>query len=79
MGIAYDAAGEPLSEVHVTGTDGYDFTASFIAWAAQRAAGGNRPQATGAVGPVEAFGLDAIEQGCAAAGLSRLRADAAAA
>ena len=77
--IAYDAAGEPLAEVHVTGTDGYDFTASFIAWAAQRAAGGNRPQAVGAVGPVEAFGLEALEQGCAAAGLRSVSADAAAA
>jgi short subunit dehydrogenase-like uncharacterized protein len=77
--IAYDAAGEPLAEVHLTGSDAYDFTASFIAWAAQRAAGGNRPHAVGAVGPVEAFGLDALEQGCAAAGLRRLSADAAAA
>ncbi len=77
--IAYDAAGEPLAEVHLTGTDAYDFTASFVAWTAQRSAGGNRPHAVGAVGPVEAFGLDALEQGCAEAGLSRLRADAAAA
>jgi short subunit dehydrogenase-like uncharacterized protein len=77
--IAYDAAGEPLSEVHVTGTDGYDFTASFIAWAAERAAGGNRPRATGAVGPVEAFGLGALEAGCAEAGLRREGAGAAAA
>ena len=77
--VAYDGAGEPLSEVHLTGTDAYDFTASFLAWAAQRAAGGHRPHAVGAVGPVEAFGLDALKQGCAEAGLSRLRADAAAA
>ena len=41
--------------------------------------GGNRPHAVGAVGPVEAFGLDALEQGCAAAGLRSLSADAAAA
>ena len=67
--VAYDAAGEPLAEVHLSGADAYDFTASFLAWAAQRAAGGNRPHAVGAVGPVEAFGLDALEQGCAAAGL----------
>ncbi len=77
--VAYDAAGEQLAEVHLTGADGYAFTASLVAWAAQRAAGGNRPHAVGAVGPVEAFGLDALEQGCAEAGLSRLRADAAAA
>ena len=79
VAIAYDAAGEPLSEVHVTGTDGYDFTASFIAWAAERSAGGNRPKVAGAVGPVEAFGLDALEQGCAEAGLRRSRSGAAAA
>jgi short subunit dehydrogenase-like uncharacterized protein len=77
--VACNAAGEPLAEVHLTGTDGYDFTASFLAWAAQRAAGGNRPKVVGAVGPVEAFGLDALEQGCAAAGLTRLRDGAAAA
>jgi short subunit dehydrogenase-like uncharacterized protein len=77
VGVASDAAGEPLAEVHLTGADAYDFTASFMAWAARRAAGGNRPHAVGAVGPVEAFGLDALEQGCAEAGLSRLREDAA--
>jgi len=78
-GVAYDAAGEPLAEVHLTGADAYDFTASFVAWAAQRAAGGNRPHAVGAVGPVEAFGLDALEEGCAQAGLRRLTEDAVAA
>ena len=77
--VACDAGGRPLAEVHLTGTDAYDFTASFMAWAAQRAAGGNRPGAVGAVGPVEAFGVDALEQGCAAAGLTRLRDDGAAA
>jgi hypothetical protein len=77
--VAYDAAGEPLAEVHLSGTDGYDFTASFLAWAARRAAGGNRPHAVGAVGPVEAFGLDALEQGCAAAGIARVRDDGVAA
>jgi short subunit dehydrogenase-like uncharacterized protein len=71
--VASDAGGEPLAEVHLTGSDAYDFTASFRAWAARRAAGGNRPHAVGAVGPVQAFGLDALEQGCAEAGLSRVR------
>ena len=75
--VAYDPLGEPLAEVHVTGTDAYDFTASFMAWAAQRAAGGNRPHVVGAAGPVEAFGLDALEEGCAEAGLTRLRDPAA--
>jgi short subunit dehydrogenase-like uncharacterized protein len=77
--IAYDAAGEPLAEVHLSGADAYDFTASFVAWAARRAAGGHRPHAVGAVGPVEAFGLDALEEGCAQAGLRRVTKDAVAA
>jgi short subunit dehydrogenase-like uncharacterized protein len=76
--IAYDAAGEPLAEVHLTGTDAYDFTAGFLAWAARRAAS-RGVLGTGALGPVEAFGLDALEEGCAAAGLTRLRAEDAAA
>jgi len=70
---AYDAAGESLAEVHLSGVDGYAFTADFMAWAARAAAAG-RIQASGAIGPVEAFGLDELERGCAAAGLSRTAA-----
>ena len=62
-----------MAEVHVTGADAYDFTASFLAWAARRAAGAG-VEGTGALGPVAAFGLDALEQGCAEAGLTRLAA-----
>jgi short subunit dehydrogenase-like uncharacterized protein len=69
--IAYDAAGTPLAEVHVTGVDGYEFTANFLAWAARRAAH-NGVDGTGALGPVAAFGLDELERGCAEAGLTRL-------
>jgi short subunit dehydrogenase-like uncharacterized protein len=68
--IAYDAAGNPLAEVHVTGVDGYEFTANFLAWAARRAAGSG-VDGTGALGPVGAFGLDELERGCAEAGLKR--------
>jgi hypothetical protein len=68
--IAYDRAGEPLAEVHVAGADAYDFTARFLAWAARRAAD-EGVAATGAVGPLEAFGLEALEAGCAEAGLTR--------
>ena len=70
---AYDAAGEPLSEVHLSGGNWYAFTAEFIAWAARAAAGG-RIKGTGALGPVEAFGLAELERGCAAAGLRRVAA-----
>ena len=67
---AYDAAGEPLAEVHLAGGNWYAFTADFIAWAA-RAARAGRVKGTGALGPVEAFGLAELERACAAAGLSR--------
>ena len=67
---AFDAAGEPVAEVHLSGADGYAFTAEFMAWAARAAAAG-RVKGTGAIGPVEAFGLDELERGCALAGLSR--------
>jgi short subunit dehydrogenase-like uncharacterized protein len=65
---AYSAAGERLAEVHLAGVDGYAFTAGFMAWAArQRVAG------AGALGPVEAFGLERLEEGCRLAGLERVR------
>ena len=63
---AYDAGGAKLSEVHLSGVDAYEFTASFIAWAARHPVLG-----TGALGPVEAYGLEALERGAAAAGLTR--------
>ena len=68
---AYDAAGEPLAEVQLAGGNWYAFTADFIAWAARAAAAG-RVNGTGALGPVEAFGLAELERGCALAGLSRV-------
>ena len=68
VAIAYDAAGHELSEVHVTGLDGYTFTGRMLAWGADRAAAGGL-QATGALGPVDAFGLIALTDGCRWAGL----------
>jgi short subunit dehydrogenase-like uncharacterized protein len=67
---AFDARGTQLAEVQLAGVDAYDFTAEFLAWAA-RAAATRRVKGTGAIGPVEAFGLDELERGCAVAGLSR--------
>jgi len=69
---AYGADGDRLAEVHVAGTDGYDFTAGCLAWAARRAAHEGVGGAGGAVGPLEAFGLQALEAGCAEAGLRRV-------
>jgi short subunit dehydrogenase-like uncharacterized protein len=72
--IAYDLAGTELAEVHVAGADAYDFTARFLAWAARRAAE-DGVAATGAAGPLEAFGLAALEAGCAEAGITRVEPD----
>jgi hypothetical protein len=65
---AFSPAGEVLSVAHLAGPDAYDFTASFLAWAARERVAG-----AGALGPVEAFGLGRLEAGAAAAGLARVR------
>jgi short subunit dehydrogenase-like uncharacterized protein len=67
---AYDAGGRRLSEAQLTGVDGYTFTAAMLAWGAERAAAGGL-QGTGALGPVEAFGLDELEAGSREAGIVR--------
>jgi short subunit dehydrogenase-like uncharacterized protein len=68
---AYDASGTPLADVRLEGVNGYDLTAGFLAWGAQTAAAGGL-QGTGALGPVDGFGLDALEAGCAEAGIARV-------
>jgi short subunit dehydrogenase-like uncharacterized protein len=69
VAIAYDAAGRELSEVHVAGVDPYTFTARILAWGAERAASGGL-RGTGALGPIDGFGLDELIGGCAEAGIS---------
>lgn len=64
---AYDARGRLLASAHLEGGDPYDFTARVIAWGAVTALAGVRGK--GALGPVDAFGLEALTQGCAEAGL----------
>jgi short subunit dehydrogenase-like uncharacterized protein len=71
--IAYDASGRALAEVHVAGVDGYTYTGAMLAWSAARAAAGDL-QAAGALGPVQAFGLRALEAGSAEAGISQVTA-----
>lgn len=71
VALALDSGGKPLAEVRITGVNGYTFTGEMLAWGAIRAAqhgvGG-----TGALGPVDAFGLDELERGVASAGLKRV-------
>lgn len=64
---AHDRGGSTLARVVLCGPEPYTFTADFIAWAALRAArSGVR---AGALGPLGAFGLAGLGEGCAAAGL----------
>ncbi len=67
---AYDAGGRELAAVRLEGPNGYDLTAAFLAWGAGRAAAGEL-RAAGALGPVDGFGLDALEAGAAEYGLVR--------
>jgi short subunit dehydrogenase-like uncharacterized protein len=69
VAIAYDAAGRALNEVHLKGIDGYTFTGRMLAWAAERVATAGL-RATGALGPVDGFGIDQLVAGCAEAGIS---------
>ena len=59
-----------LATVVLEGVNGYDFTAGMLAWGAHAAAAG-RTAGQGALGPVEAFGLDALEEGARSAGIAR--------
>jgi short subunit dehydrogenase-like uncharacterized protein len=61
-----DEAGELVSRVEVRGPEAYGLTAALLAWAATTATA-----RTGTVGPVQAFGLDALTAGAADAGLVR--------
>jgi short subunit dehydrogenase-like uncharacterized protein len=69
VGMAYDSRGTQLAEAHLAGVEGYEFTARILAWGADRVAAaglGGR----GALGPIEAFGIDALEAGCREAGVA---------
>ncbi|MGH8575179.1 MAG: saccharopine dehydrogenase family protein, partial [Gammaproteobacteria bacterium] len=70
LGAAYDERGTPLAEVRLVAGDPYRLTARLLAWGAERAAehGVSGP---GALGPVDAFGLDVLETGAAEIGLRR--------
>jgi short subunit dehydrogenase-like uncharacterized protein len=70
MATAYDASGAELAQVSLSSGDPYQLTADLLAWGAQRAAehGVSGP---GALGPVEAFGLDALAAGAHEVGLRR--------
>lgn len=66
---AYADDGTLLATVRLNGGDPYDLTARMLAWGATSALVGG-VGGIGALGPAEAFGLDALADGCASAGLT---------
>jgi short subunit dehydrogenase-like uncharacterized protein len=68
VAFAYDAAGTELASAELAGANGYDYTAGMLAWGGMRLLEGP-PDKTGARGPIEAFGLDAVLEACAQAGM----------
>jgi len=74
IAVATGADGRELARVRLRGPNVYTLTAGLLAWGARQAA--TRGVAgTGALGPVEAFGLEALQAGAAEAGLERVGAD----
>jgi short subunit dehydrogenase-like uncharacterized protein len=67
---ATDAEGNVLARVLMRGPNGYTFTGDIIAWGAAHAAE-HGLEGTGALGPVDGFGLPTLEAGCAEVGLTR--------
>ena len=65
---AFDVAGRELRTVRLGRVNPYTFTGSFLAWAAMRTAA-HPVVGAGALGPVEAFGLGSLVEGCVKAGL----------
>jgi short subunit dehydrogenase-like uncharacterized protein len=66
---AKDGDGRVLAQTRLEGINGYDFTAGMLAWSAQQAAAGTIHGA-GALGPVEAFGLQRLQDGVRSAGIA---------
>lgn len=68
IAIAYDAEGNELAVAELRGVNGYTYTANILAWGAQQALAG-KVKDSGAIGPVAAFGLNALVAGNREAGL----------
>ena len=69
--MARDEAGRELASVRLEGRDPYTFTGRMMAWIAGHLATGNVTEA-GALGPVDAFGIDELERAVTAAGIRRV-------
>jgi hypothetical protein len=70
LATAYAAGDRELGAVRLEGVNSYTFGFAMLAWAAETAAT-HGVGAPGALGPVAAFGLDELEAGVRAAGITR--------
>lgn len=68
LAAVHDAAGLPAAEVRLVAADPYQLTAGLLAWGAGHAAE-HGVSGAGALGPVDAFGLDVLTAGAAEIGL----------
>lgn len=66
---AFDASGSGVADIRLTGPTPYELTADLLAWGARMCLQAGTT-ATGALGPVDAFGLESCIEGCADAGLA---------
>lgn len=69
IAVARGAGGEVLETVRVDGPNPYDLSGLLTAWAAERILAGEL-EGVGALGPVDAFGLERLRAGCAQIGLT---------
>ena len=70
MATARELDGAELAQVSLVSGDPYQLTADLLAWGAQQAAE-HGVSGSGALGPVAAFGLDALAAGTREVGLRR--------
>ncbi|MDZ7577609.1 MAG: saccharopine dehydrogenase NADP-binding domain-containing protein [Candidatus Nanopelagicales bacterium] len=75
---AFSSDGTRLASVRVEGPNPYDLTGQLLAWAA-RMLSRRAEQRLGALGPIDAFGLNALVSGCMALGLAEVDEDLASA
>lgn len=71
VAVARDGAGEELASVRMQSPNPYDLTGLIVGWAAERAAAGE-VEGVGALGPVEAFGLEPLREACEGFGLKEV-------
>ena len=64
----FDSSGKLLARAELMGANGYTFTGEMLTWLADSILKG-KLKASGALGPVEAFGMEEVIAGCREAGL----------